>query len=134
MGTRQETGIFVVLLLLSAAGLFESSSTTAPANGLGLSASEPTKEKSSRCLTGPKNITTRQRLLLGLRIPLGSASADDLTAIPGIGPTLAKGIVRARQSGHGFDSLDDLLEVRGIAAKRLAMMRPYLCLTGRSGS
>lgn len=133
MGTRQEAGIFVVLLLLSAAGLFEPSSATAPANGSGLSTSEPTQEKSSHCLAGPKNITARQRLLLGLRIPIDSASVDDLTAIPGIGPYLAKGIVRARQSRHGFDSLDDLLVVRGIAAKRLAIMRPYLCFMGRNG-
>jgi DNA uptake protein ComE-like DNA-binding protein len=133
MGTRQEVGIFVVLLLLAVAGIFESSSARVAAEDFGRHKSRSAKEMSQNCKAGPGNITARQRLLLGLRIPLDTASEDDLTAIPGIGPFLANGIVRARQGRPGFQSLDDLLEVRGIGAKRLAMIRPYLCLADTSG-
>jgi competence protein ComEA len=59
-------------------------------------------------------------------INLNTATADQLEAIPGIGPVLAQRIIEYRQTHGRFQSVDELLEVRGIGAKRLENMRPYV--------
>jgi len=61
-------------------------------------------------------------------ISLSRATAEDLEALPGIGPVLAGRIVQYRDrlkkgTGHGFASVDELLNVPGIGAKRLAAIR-----------
>jgi len=67
------------------------------------------------------------------RIHLNTATARDLEALPGIGPVLAQRIVQRRQDlveqrGHGFESVDELLSVPGIGAKRLAAIRDLVAL------
>jgi len=59
-------------------------------------------------------------------INLNTATADQLEAIPGIGPVLAQRIIEYRQTHGRFQSVDELLEVRGIGSKRLESMRPYV--------
>jgi competence protein ComEA len=59
-------------------------------------------------------------------IDLNSATAEQLEAIPGIGPVLAQRIIEYRQMRGRFQSVDELLEVRGIGPKRLESMRPYV--------
>jgi len=65
-------------------------------------------------------------LLAGVGIELNTATAADLEAIPGIGPTLAGRIVQYREEHGPFGSLDELEEVRGIGAKTLWRIRPFL--------
>lgn len=62
----------------------------------------------------------------GGRVSLGSATAQDLDGLDGIGPTLAKRIVDYRQSRGGLRSIDDLRGVEGIGEKRLAALRKAL--------
>jgi competence protein ComEA len=59
-------------------------------------------------------------------INLNTATAEQLEAIPGIGPVLAQRIIEYRQTHGRFQSVDELLEVHGIGAKRLENMRPYV--------
>lgn len=59
-------------------------------------------------------------------INLNTATAEQLEAIPGIGPVLAHRIIEYRQTRGRFQSVDELLEVRGIGSKRLENMRPYV--------
>ena len=59
-------------------------------------------------------------------INLNTATAEQLEAIPGIGPVLAQRIIEYRQTHGRFQSVDELLEVRGIGPKRLESMRPYV--------
>ncbi len=68
------------------------------------------------------------RLRDGQTLDLNAASAAELELLPGIGPRLARDIVEARRRQGGFRSLDALDEVRGIGAKKLAKLRPYLRL------
>jgi hypothetical protein len=56
------------------------------------------------------------------RINLNSASRTQLRKIPGIGRVLADRIVKRRP----FRSVDELVDVEGIGAKRLAEIRPYV--------
>ncbi|MFH0902066.1 MAG: helix-hairpin-helix domain-containing protein [Pseudomonadota bacterium] len=66
----------------------------------------------------------------GGAMDINVASARDLEALPGIGPTLAHEIVVLRQSRGGrFESVDELLEVWGIGTKTLRKLLPYLRIT-----
>jgi len=59
-------------------------------------------------------------------INLNSASAAELQQVPGIGPSTADKILEMRKSYGAFKSVDDLLAIKGIGAKRLEKMRKYL--------
>ncbi|MFP3914591.1 MAG: helix-hairpin-helix domain-containing protein [Actinomycetota bacterium] len=56
-------------------------------------------------------------------IPLNTADASQLEALPGVGPVLAQRIVDHRRSRGGFDQVEDLLEVSGIGEAKLASIR-----------
>jgi competence protein ComEA len=61
-------------------------------------------------------------------VSLNAATREELEALPGIGPVYAERIIAYREKsmrerGHGFLSVDELLNVRGIGAKRLAALR-----------
>lgn len=59
-------------------------------------------------------------------ISLGSATAEQLEELDGIGPTLAERIVEHRQAEGGFASLDQLAEVDGIGEQRLEALKQAL--------
>jgi competence protein ComEA len=56
-------------------------------------------------------------------LSLSSASAEQLDAIDGIGPTLAARIVEWRRQHGGFASVDQLLDVPGIGEGRLDALK-----------
>jgi competence protein ComEA len=55
-------------------------------------------------------------------INVNTATAEQLEALPGIGPTLAAAIVQERERNGAFRSVDDLDRVPGIGAGRLAQL------------
>lgn len=60
------------------------------------------------------------------RIDLNTASGAELELLPGIGPALARRIMVARTE-HPFTSPEDVdRRVKGIGAKTIDKMRPYL--------
>jgi competence protein ComEA len=69
-----------------------------------------------------------QLLTLGLPIDLNRASAEDLAAVPGIGPALGKRIVEHRQAHGPFQKIEELKEVSGIGPKKLENIEPYLII------
>jgi len=54
-----------------------------------------------------------------------TAPVDSLELLPGVGKILADRIVEYRQTHH-FDRPVDLTEVKGIGAKLLEQLRPYI--------
>ncbi len=73
-----------------------------------------------------------QLLTLGLPLELNTASADDLKAIPGVGPALAQAIVNYRTAYGPFRTIDDLEKVSGIGPKKLENLRPHLVISESS--
>ena len=66
-------------------------------------------------------------LLFGLPLDLNRASAADLAALPGVGPTRAHDILAERRARGGrFARVDDLAEVPGIGRRTLTRLRPLL--------
>ena len=61
-------------------------------------------------------------------VHLNSATAEQLDALDGIGPSLAHRIVEYRVSHGGFRSLDELDDVSGIGPARLESLRARLAL------
>lgn len=60
------------------------------------------------------------------KIDINSAGAQELTALRGIGQKTAAAIVEYRESHGPFQSIDDLVEVRGIGDKLLASLRDHV--------
>jgi competence protein ComEA len=65
---------------------------------------------------------------VGGPVSLSSATAEQLDALDGIGPTLAARIVAWRDQHGGFASIDQLMDVPGIGQTRLDAIRSKLTL------
>ncbi|MBW2610269.1 MAG: helix-hairpin-helix domain-containing protein [Deltaproteobacteria bacterium] len=73
-------------------------------------------------------ISAFHKITIGIPISLNSESEEGLTAIPGIGPGLAKAIVKERSKRGGFKELNEILSVRGIGKKTYQKIAPYVAL------
>jgi competence ComEA-like helix-hairpin-helix protein len=59
-------------------------------------------------------------------IDLNAATAEELQALPTIGPAMAKTIVDFREKSGPFRRAEDLLAIKGITKERLEKIRPYV--------
>ncbi|MBP1722650.1 MAG: helix-hairpin-helix DNA-binding, class 1 [Deltaproteobacteria bacterium] len=64
--------------------------------------------------------------VLSIPISINSATAEELDALPGIGPKMAQAIVEFRERYGKFSSPEDLLQVPGIGVKKLATLKPHI--------
>ena len=65
-------------------------------------------------------------------VNVNTASAEQLMALPGIGQAKARAILEERDARGRFDSLEELMEVKGIGPQALDRLRPHLTLKGRT--
>jgi competence protein ComEA len=77
----------------------------------------------------PRPLTGLELVLLGRPLDLNRASAEDLSAVPGIGSGLAADVVRDREENGAFPSPDSLRRVRGIGPVRMERARPWIRVT-----
>jgi competence protein ComEA len=61
-------------------------------------------------------------------LDLNRATADQLESLPGIGSVKAAAILEARDARGGFQSMEELEEVRGIGPALVAKLRPLVVL------
>jgi competence protein ComEA len=60
------------------------------------------------------------------KVNINAASADQLSALPGIGAKLAARIVEYRQKTGAFKSVQELMNVKGVGEKNFEKLQPYL--------
>lgn len=64
--------------------------------------------------------------VLFLALNLNTATPQQLEALPGIGPVLAKRIVDFRQRKGGFRKVEELLAIPGISEAKWKALREHL--------
>ena len=60
------------------------------------------------------------------KVNLNTASVEQLTTLPGVGPKLAARIVEYRQKSGAFRSTQELINVQGIGEKSFAKIEAWL--------
>jgi competence protein ComEA len=59
-------------------------------------------------------------------VNLNTATAEQLEALPGIGPRTAVRILEYRQKSGGFKKVEDLMNVQGIGEKGFLKIKPMV--------
>jgi competence ComEA-like helix-hairpin-helix protein len=59
-------------------------------------------------------------------VDVNNATAEQLAQIPGIGPGAARSIIQFREKSGPFQRVEDLLAIRGISERKLALIKPYV--------
>ena len=62
-------------------------------------------------------------------VNINTATAAELSLLPGVGPSKAEAIIKYRGK-HKFKRVEDILRVKGIGRKSFKAMRPYLAIDG----
>jgi len=83
--------------------------------GLQIIAEDQSIARPSRCVV--RSAPEGFRYLLGLPVNINRATEAELSLLPGVGPTLASRIFRAREARGDFLSPAALIRVRGIGKK-----------------
>jgi competence protein ComEA len=73
-----------------------------------------------------RELSEREKLSLGLPVDLNRAGVEELEWVPGLSRRLADAVVAEREARGAFESVEDLLRVKGIGPARLARARPHL--------
>jgi len=76
----------------------------------------------------PRTLPAGNNFSHRLVIDLNSATAKELSLLPGVGPVLATRIVENRQREGPFRSVEDLARVNGIGPRKLDQLR-FWCVT-----
>ena len=64
-------------------------------------------------------------------LDLNTATAEELTALPGIGEALAQRIVDYREAHGPFEAVEDIMNVSGIGEGKLAGMEGLIAVDGK---
>lgn len=65
-------------------------------------------------------------------VNVNTATAAQLEALPGIGPSMAQRIVAHREKNGPFKKLEDLMIIQGIGEKSFLKLRPMLTIGGQA--
>lgn len=60
------------------------------------------------------------------KVDVNKATAEELIALPGIGPALADRIIEFRERNGPFERIEELLKVQGIGEKSLERLRDLI--------
>ena len=74
------------------------------------------------------NSAIAQKNLPAQPVNLNTATIAQLETLPGIGPSTAKSIVDFREKSGPFQSVEDLLAIKGISKAKLEKLRPYVTI------
>ena len=60
------------------------------------------------------------------KVNINTATVQQLSELPGVGPKLAARIVEYRQKAGGFKATQELMNVQGVGEKNFARIQPHL--------
>ena len=73
-----------------------------------------------------KEINPEETKNPNLLVSINKATQEQLEYLPGIGPVMASRIIAYRDQHHGFRTIDELVEIKGIGEKTVEKLRPYI--------
>jgi len=65
-------------------------------------------------------------------VNLNTADLEQLQLLPGVGAKRAAAILDVRQHKGGFESIEELVDVKGVGDAMLERLRPHLSLKGKT--
>ncbi|MFA6637185.1 MAG: helix-hairpin-helix domain-containing protein [Candidatus Omnitrophota bacterium] len=71
-------------------------------------------------------VEVEENLKEARRVPVNTATAEEITVIPGIGPAISSRIVEYREKYGSFSTVEALIKVKGIGPAKLEKMREYV--------
>jgi len=83
-------------------------------------------QRDNRVRVETGQMTAFYKVTLRIPISLNFESPEGLTALPGIGPGLAKAIATKRTARNGFSAVENLLSVPGVSQRLFRKIRPYV--------
>lgn len=78
----------------------------------------------------PSSEPQSEQAQTGVPIDINTATAEELTALPGIGEVLAGRIVSYREQYGNFLSTEELMDVSGISEKKYEAIKDYITIGG----
>jgi comEA protein len=94
---------------------------------------EAPAKKSKAAARKSKNTKTKanSKAPLSGSLNINTATAKELTKLPGVGPKKASLIVKWRNQHGSFGRVVDLRRVKGFGAKSVKKLLPYLAISGK---
>lgn len=105
-------------------GIDTAPARTASATGFDLQGAPPRSSHSSRHRSAGR--AGSHKLQPGQTLDVNTATENELTQLPGVGPSLARRIVEYREANGPFATPDDLQNVSGIGPSKFAKMADYV--------
>lgn len=75
-----------------------------------------------------RDVITLPVITVKQKVSINTASVEDLVDVPGIGPSTAEAIVLYRSEIGQFQTLKDLMNVKGIGSKKFEKIKDLICL------
>jgi competence protein ComEA len=96
---------------------------------LGIAVSAAAASAQNKATTPKAAATATATATATAPVNLNTATAEQLTTIPGVGLRMAERIIDYRQKNGGFKKVEDLMNVSGVGEKSFLKMKPLITVT-----